>query len=1362
MTPGETAQPVSDEVPVPAEPQALCIIRDMTTALTHSSKVPPSPTGQSNMLKVTLTLPASTTAAELMQTVGSHFQYTPDSFELLLQRLTDGDCVPVHTCEEQTLQELGFYTDGMSRNMLVMYDRNREPPKRLMGPESEDSSSTAAAADWVRNTRGAAGESKYYPAAADTREATGYVGLVNQAMTCYLNSLLQTLYMTPEFRNALYRWEFDGTEQDAAKSIPFQLQKLFLLLQTSSRPAIVTTDLTTSFGWDSSEAWQQHDVQELCRVMFDALEHKFKHTDQAKLICQLYEGKLKDYVKCLQCGSESAREDTFLDIPLVVRPFGSSQSYGSVEEALRAFVTPETLDGSNQYHCEKCARKCDAHKGLKFVRFPYLLTLQLKRFDFDPTTMHRIKLNDKVTFPEILDLNQFVRSESETESPGDDADTTDSGSALEEEAAVTSTSSAPSSSRQMNGPCDDMASDDEGIDVCSTDAVVNARNLKRPSETGPYVYELFSIMVHAGSANGGHYYAYVKSFTEGQWYCFNDAQVSRVTYDEIRKTYGGGPSRSGGYYISAYSSSTNAYMLMYRRIDRELNAEPMTPEQFPEHLKTLLEDMRQAEERERQQRELDRSMCKIKLFCLHPGKHTMQEMRLKVHKDATLAEATQTAHQIMGLEGIVPLDHCRLVMYDDCAESLECSLEEVAQQTMGQILGGVKATYPFDLLLEIRKPHETFQPYKIGGTTVKVHVVNLETNEIGRAVVVRGLKSHTVEEFKAQVAQKLCLPSNNMRMVLENYHNQLELLSTPGRSLKAEGFGKSNTVYIEFLNEEDACLPFRDSRFFEILDRHINTIVITVVLPREDEVLLEKQCMSASVEAAQRYCSVEDEGGTAARTTQQTQTSNTALSDGYDSDLCDSSSSGCHGTGGDQSEDSSLTDSERTLVGDDISPHNNSPDLTAEDDACCSGEERLPKFVPSVEMTDQIKRSMLDSCGSTSAAVSVTPAGDGAAFSEEAAGYACGDAAPSQVGATVAKEEPRRYFRAWPYKDGEDGGRRLRVYVDKRITFGSLKKELEPFVGIDSSHFKVFRVYSNNQEFECTKLSDNLVSYTEDTRLLIKLGRALKSGEHRMEVFLLSPNSPEPSKFLLDWIFMQGTTVLQIKKDILHEIRERCGQDIPLNRCRLRKKSSGNPGSIYLDWDRFDTDASMFLSHKVFLEVLPGPEKVLASSSLALFVRRWRPSTFTFDPLDEVVLTERTFGALKEALSELSGLQPDVIEVSKCPGQFPCPVSSLTVHSEMEWHSNAPSLTSWPLYISDDGLVVLYRDRTEPLKELTEEEKQEISSRENFRSPKGVKAVPSPRKERALKIYTGSPPNDTSALSSDTKPSLHSVPIDLD
>lgn len=74
------------------------------------------------------------------------------------------------------------------------------------------------------------------------------------------------------------------------------------------------------------------------------------------------------------------------------------------EEAIRAFVQYEILEGANQYHCEKCNKKCDAHKGLKFTKFPYLLTLHLKRFDFDYKTFHRIKLNDRYVDSKITHL----------------------------------------------------------------------------------------------------------------------------------------------------------------------------------------------------------------------------------------------------------------------------------------------------------------------------------------------------------------------------------------------------------------------------------------------------------------------------------------------------------------------------------------------------------------------------------------------------------------------------------------------------------------------------------------------------------------------------------------------------------------------------------------------------------------------------------------------------------------------------------------------------------------------------------------------------------------------------------------------
>jgi ubiquitin carboxyl-terminal hydrolase 47 len=53
----------------------------------------------------------------------------------------------------------------------------------------------------------------YSPSAASSinydKGQQKYVGLSNQGATCYMNSLLQTLYMTPEFRTALYKWKYN-------------------------------------------------------------------------------------------------------------------------------------------------------------------------------------------------------------------------------------------------------------------------------------------------------------------------------------------------------------------------------------------------------------------------------------------------------------------------------------------------------------------------------------------------------------------------------------------------------------------------------------------------------------------------------------------------------------------------------------------------------------------------------------------------------------------------------------------------------------------------------------------------------------------------------------------------------------------------------------------------------------------------------------------------------------------------------------------------------------------------------------------------------------------------------------------------
>jgi ubiquitin carboxyl-terminal hydrolase 47 len=197
---------------------------------------------------------------------------------------------------------------------------------------SENSSATTSVDNTRRNQSG-----------NDCVFLTGLVGLINQAQTCYLNSLLQTLYMTPEFRNGLYRWEFHGTPDEEKLSIPLQLQCLFAQMQTSDRP-VETSGLTRSFGWDSSEVWRQHDIQELCQLLFNALEEELASSykgelassqegelaTSSSLISRLYQGTMIDYVKCQGCKSKTTDEEKFLDIPLSLKPFGKDYAYGRV------------------------------------------------------------------------------------------------------------------------------------------------------------------------------------------------------------------------------------------------------------------------------------------------------------------------------------------------------------------------------------------------------------------------------------------------------------------------------------------------------------------------------------------------------------------------------------------------------------------------------------------------------------------------------------------------------------------------------------------------------------------------------------------------------------------------------------------------------------------------------------------------------------------------------------------------------------------------------------------------------------------------------------------------------------------------
>ncbi|XP_041365456.1 ubiquitin carboxyl-terminal hydrolase 40-like [Gigantopelta aegis] len=277
-------------------------------------------------------------------------------------------------------------------------------------------------------------------------------GINNQGATCYLNSLLQTLFFTPEFRGALFglserelgRLEDKDNPRLKVRVIPLQLKRLFLRLLLSNRQSISTVELTESFGWTNSEELQQHDVQELNRILFLAIEDSLAGTRGNNLIKELYHGKLVNQITCMQCGKISEREEDFLDLTVTV---GGVDSL--VDGFQQMFCDMEMMKGKNQYWCEVCRRLVDAKKGTKIRSLPPILTISLLRFSYNFRKMERYKETGKFTFPMSINMKEFLDEE-------------------------------------------------------------------MPSDVTEY--ELFSVVIHRGSAHGGHYHAYIRDVDNlGNW-----------------------------------------------------------------------------------------------------------------------------------------------------------------------------------------------------------------------------------------------------------------------------------------------------------------------------------------------------------------------------------------------------------------------------------------------------------------------------------------------------------------------------------------------------------------------------------------------------------------------------------------------------------------------------------------------------------------------------------------------------------------------------------------------------------------------------------------------------------------------------